>query len=68
MYIDTHTNIVNHGFGPRSCQTKHYNIDICCFSTKLTSLRRKSKDWLARNRDNVSKWNDKECCFSEHPL
>jgi hypothetical protein len=45
MYIDTHTNIVNHGFGPRSCQTKHYNIGICYFSTKLTSLRRKSKDW-----------------------
>jgi hypothetical protein len=26
----------------------------CCFSTKHTALRRKSKDWLARNQDNVS--------------
>ena len=28
-------------------------IDICCFSAKHAALRRKSKDWLARNQ-NVS--------------
>ena len=27
---------------------------IRCFSDKLTALRSKSKDWLARNQDNVS--------------
>jgi hypothetical protein len=32
---------------------KDYNIGICCFSARHAALRRKSKDWLARNRDNV---------------
>jgi len=31
-------------------------MGICCFATKHTSLRRKNKDWLAWNRDNVSEW------------
>ena len=34
---------------------KYYNIGICCFSAKH-ALRRKSKDWLARNQDIVSEW------------
>ena len=42
------------GFEPRSGQTKDYKIGICCFSTKHVALRRKSKDWLARNQNNVS--------------
>ena len=46
------------GFEPRSGQTKDYKIGICCFSAKHTALRGKSKDWLARNRDNVSGWGD----------
>ena len=49
---------VDPGFEPRSDQTKDYKIDICCFSAKHASLRRKSKDWLARNQDNVSEWSD----------
>ena len=28
----------------------------CCFSVKRSVLRRKSKDWLAQNQDNVSEW------------
>ena len=38
-------------------QTKDYpyiKIGICCFSAKHATLRRKNKDWLARNHDNVS--------------
>jgi hypothetical protein len=31
---------------------------MCCFSAKHATLRRKSKDWLARHQDNVSKWGD----------
>ena len=46
------------GYEPRSCQTKAYTIGICCFSAKNASLRRKSKDWLARNQNNVSEWSD----------
>jgi hypothetical protein len=49
---------VDRGFEPRSCHTKDYKIGICCFSAKHTTLRRKSKDWLARNQNNVSKWSD----------
>ena len=49
---------VDRGFESRSGQTKDGKIGICCFSPKPTALRRKSKDWLARNQDNVSEWND----------
>ena len=45
-------------FEPWSGQTKEYKIDICCFSAKHAAFRRKSKDWLAQNQDNVSKWGD----------
>ena len=40
-------------FKPWSGQTKDYKIGICCFSAKHAALRRKSKDWLAQNQDNV---------------
>jgi hypothetical protein len=46
------------GYEPRSGQTKEYKIGICCFSAKNAALRRKSKDWLARNQNNVSEWSD----------
>jgi hypothetical protein len=46
--------VVDRGFEPRSGQTKDYKICICCFSAKHAELRRKNKDWLARNQDNMS--------------
>jgi len=49
---------VDREFEARSGQTKHYKIGICCFSAKHTSFRKKSKDWLARNQDNVYEWSD----------
>ena len=49
---------VDRGFKPRSGQTKDYKIGICCVSVKHAALRRKSKDWLARNLNNVSEWSD----------
>jgi hypothetical protein len=39
-------------------QTKDYEIGICCFSAKHAALRSKSKDWLARNQNNVSEWSN----------
>jgi hypothetical protein len=36
--------------------TKVYKMCIGCFSAKYAALRRKSKDWLGWNQDNVSKW------------
>ena len=49
---------VDRGFESRSGQTKYYKIGICCFSAKHAGLRRKNKDWLARNQYNVSEWSD----------
>ena len=48
------SNAVDRGFEPRSDKTKDYKIGICCFSDKRAALKRKSKDWLTRNQDNVS--------------
>ena len=42
----------------RSVQTKVSEIGIFCVSAKHGSLRRKSKDLLTRNLDNVSEWGD----------
>ena len=50
--------VVDCGFEHRSGQTKDYEIGICCFSAKQAALRRKNKDWLARNQDNVSERSD----------
>ena len=52
------SNAVDREFEQLSSQTKDYKIGICCFSAKYTALRRKSKDWLARNQNNVSEWSD----------
>jgi hypothetical protein len=49
---------VDRGFERLSGQTKNYEIGICCFSAKHAALRRKSKDWLARNQNNVSECSD----------
>ena len=46
------------GFKPLLGQTKDYKNGICCFSANQAALRRKNKDWLARNQENVSKWDD----------
>jgi hypothetical protein len=29
-------------------------MGICCFSAKNAELKRKGKDWLARNKDSMS--------------
>ena len=50
------SSVVDHGFEPRSGQTKDYKIGICCLFAKHAALRRKSKDWLARNENKVSEW------------
>ena len=49
---------VDRGFESRSGHTKAYAICICRFSAQHPALRSKSKDWLARNQDNVSEWGD----------
>jgi len=56
--------VVYSGFKPGSGQTKDDKIGICCFSTKHAAIRRKSKDWLFWNNDNVSELGDKSICGS----
>jgi hypothetical protein len=48
------SSVVDREFKPRSGQTKDYKIGICCCFSKHGTLRKKSKDMLARNPDNVS--------------
>ena len=50
--------VVDRGFEPPTGQTNDYDIGICFFPAEHASLRRKSKDWLARKQDNVSEWSD----------
>ena len=52
------SSVVDHGFNPRSAQTKDGKIGICCFFAKHAALRINSKDWLARNQNNLSEWSD----------
>jgi hypothetical protein len=53
---------VDREFKPQSGQTKDFKIGICCFSTKHTTLRSKSKDCLAQSKDNVSGWREMSIC------
>jgi hypothetical protein len=62
------SSVVDCGFEPRSGQTKDYKIGICCFYATHAALKRKSKDWLARNRIMCSSGVTclpGDCCFSE---
>ena len=49
---------VDRVFKSRSGETKYFKIGICCFSANHAELRRKSKDWMTRNQNNVSEWSD----------
>jgi hypothetical protein len=62
MVLVLSSSTVDRGFEPRSGKTKDYKIGICCFFAKHAVLRRTSKDWLARNQDNVSEWSDMCTC------
>jgi len=49
---------IDRRFEPWSGHTKDYKICVCCFSAKPAAIKRKSNDWLARNQNNVSEWNN----------
>ena len=58
MFSVLASSVEDRGLEPRAGKTKDYKIGICCFSAKHAALRRKSKDWLARNQNNVSEWSN----------
>ena len=62
--------VVDRALEPRSCQTKDDKICICCFSAKHTTSRSKSKDWLARNQNNVCGGTclSADCCVRRQEL
>jgi hypothetical protein len=47
-------NVVSGTFDRGFDQATDYTICISRFSAKQAALRRKSKDWLGQNQDNVS--------------
>ena len=57
MVIVLTSSVLDRGFEPGQFKPD-YKINICYFSAKHTTLRRKSKGWLARNQNNVSEWSD----------
>ena len=52
------SSVVDRGFEPQLGKMKDNKIGICFFSAKHSALRRKSKDYLVLNLDNVSEWGD----------
>ena len=52
------SSVVDSVFKSRSGHIKDYKIGICYFSANHTASRSMSKDWLARNQNNVSEWRD----------
>jgi hypothetical protein len=48
---------IDRGFEPQSAQIQDFKIGMCYFFAKQAALKRKNKDWLARNQNNVSEWN-----------
>jgi hypothetical protein len=65
------SSVVDRGFEALLDQTKDYKIGICYLSAKHAALRRKNKNWLARNQDNVSREAtclSAGCCFGELTL
>ena len=42
----------------RGLEVGSNQIGICCFYAKHAALKKKSKDWLARNLNNLSEWSD----------
>ncbi len=50
------------GFELQSGQTKNCKIGICCLSAKHAAVKRKNKDLLAWNQENMSEWSDMSTC------
>jgi hypothetical protein len=52
------SSMVDRGLELRSGRSLVYTIGMYCFSANRAALRRKGKDWLPRNQNNVSEWSD----------
>ena len=52
------SSVVDRRIELRSGQPKDYEIGMRCFSAKHAALRRKRKNWLARDQNKVFEWTD----------
>ena len=52
------SSVVDRRIELRSGQPKDYEIGMRCFSAKHAALRRKSKNWLARDQNKVFECTD----------
>jgi hypothetical protein len=52
------SSVVDRRIELRSGQPKDYEIGMRCFSAKHAALRRKSKNWLARDQNKMFEWTD----------
>jgi hypothetical protein len=52
------SSVVDRRIELRSGQPKDYEIGMRCFFAKHAALRRKSKNWLARDQNKVFEWTD----------
>jgi len=70
FFMLTSRRVIDRRAKSRSGQTKDNKISICWFFTSHAVFRRKSKDWLAQNQDNVSEWSaiSKHGCIIELEL
>ena len=64
------SSVVDRWFEPRSGQTKDYKIGICCFPSKHTSFRSKSKGWhgIGIICPSGATYLSANCCFNELAL
>ena len=46
------------GSSPGWVKPKSMKLVCVCFTAEHAALRRKSKDWLALNQNNVSEWSE----------
>ena len=58
MVRELDSSVVDRRIELRSGQPKEYEIGMRCFSAKHAALRRKSKNWLARDQNKVFEWTD----------
>jgi hypothetical protein len=58
MVRELDSSVVDRRIELRSGQPKDYEIGMRCFSAKHAALRRKSKNWLARDQNKVFEWTD----------
>ena len=58
MVRELDSSVVDRRIELRSGQPKDYEIGMRCFSAKHAALRRKSKNWLARDQNKMLEWTD----------